>query len=106
MADDNHFSKLDRGGALHIAYLGSVTHGADRVFVGAVLERVLESHRNVAVTMIARGKLGMSIDGHRACACAGRCPGPFTAPAMRGCGFIWRSIRCSTRRSTGAAREQ
>ncbi|WP_321341980.1 hypothetical protein [Breoghania sp.] len=63
-ADDAHFSKLARGGQTHIAYLGSVTHGADRAFVSRVLEGVLATRDDVIVTMIARKKLGTSLDGH------------------------------------------
>ena len=64
LADDNHFDRLARGKAFQIAYLGSVTHGADRAFVINVLEAVLAARPDAAVTMIARGKLGCSLDGH------------------------------------------
>ncbi|WP_146177455.1 hypothetical protein [Breoghania corrubedonensis] len=64
LADDSHFDRLARGKAFQIAYLGSVTHGADRAFVIKVLEAVLAARPDAAVTMIARGKLGCSLDGH------------------------------------------
>ncbi|WP_321505334.1 hypothetical protein [Breoghania sp.] len=61
---DAHFKALETGGVIDIAYLGSVTHGADRAFVSNVLQAVLAKRDDVRVTMIARKKLGTSLDGH------------------------------------------
>lgn len=64
LADDTHFDALERGGPMRIGYLGSVTHGADRAFVGAVLKEVLATHPEVRVTMISRGRLDAPLDAH------------------------------------------
>lgn len=64
MAGDRHFGAFEKNRMIDIAYLGSVTHGADRAFVFDVMARLLESHPRIRFTLVSAKPLGNALDRH------------------------------------------
>lgn len=64
LADDWHFAAMQEGGLIDVAYLGSVTHGADRAFVFEVMAHLLERNARMRLTLISSKPLGNALDHH------------------------------------------
>ncbi len=64
LAGSGHFAPIEAGGAIDVAYLGSVTHGADRAFVFDVLARLLAAEPRVRISLISSSPLGNALDAH------------------------------------------
>lgn len=65
-ADDRHFVRHQPDAPLDVAYMGSVTHGADRAFVFEVMTKLLERRSDIRFTLVSSRPLGNALDGHPA----------------------------------------
>lgn len=63
-ADERHFAALESNAPIDIAYLGSVTHGADRAFVFEVMARLLGRNPRLRLTLVSAAPLGNALDRH------------------------------------------
>ncbi|NRG18530.1 hypothetical protein HPQ64_12605 [Rhizobiales bacterium] len=61
LADGLHFRDVEKGDALHIAYLGSASHAADRLFTFTVLEGLLGKMPNLKITVFGDHDLPVSL---------------------------------------------
>ncbi|AXS39877.1 hypothetical protein [Breoghania sp. L-A4] len=64
LAGAEHFARIEAGGPIDVAYLGSVTHGADRAFIFDVMARLLARDPRVRMTLISSKPVGNALDTH------------------------------------------
>lgn len=63
-AGNAHYDTMERGGPIHVGYLGSATHGGDRSFVFDVIEQLLARNERIYFTLVSGCKLRHPIGNH------------------------------------------